>query len=309
MAVVTLEGVTKRYGAHLAVDNVSFEVGTGEIMGLLGPNGSGKTTILRILTGYLRPSAGTARVADFDIIREGRAARGRVGYVPEDAPLYPQMRVDEFLTFMGRLRGIDGKRLHRSLALACERLALESVRATIIGRLSRGYRQRVSLAQALLHEPDLLVLDEPTNGLDPGQIIEFRGLIRAAAEQCAVIVTSHILGEIERVADRVAILLDGRLLAVHQVKAAREFRVRVRTDLALHVRPILTSTAGIEGVVEEPPANETAAWRVRVVGMLGREAVMSRLCASGIAVIELAEIGSDLETTFLALTAKHKRAA
>ena len=141
MAVVALDGLTKRYGALLAVDQVSFEVGKGEIMGLLGPNGSGKTTILRMLTGYLRPSAGTARVAGFDIVRDGRVARGRVGYVPEDAPLYPHMRVDEFLSFMGRLRGLEREKLSERLAIVCERLALQDVAKTIIGRLSRGYRQ------------------------------------------------------------------------------------------------------------------------------------------------------------------------
>ena len=214
----TLDRLSKRYGAHLAVDGVSLEVGQREVVGLLGPNGSGKTTILRVLTGYLRPSAGTAQVGGFDLVRQGRAARGRIGYVPEDAPLYPHMRTDESLAFMGRLRGLEGERLRNRMAFARERLALEDVRATIIGRLSRGYRQRVAIAQAILHEPELLVLDEPTNGLDPRQIIQLRGLIRGLAEHCAVIVTSHILSEIERIADRVAILLDGRLLAVVRMR-------------------------------------------------------------------------------------------
>jgi ABC-2 type transport system ATP-binding protein len=209
-----LDHLSKRYGVHLAVDGVSFEVGRHEVVGLLGPNGSGKTTILRVLTGYLRPSGGSAQAGGFDLVREGRAARGRVGYVPEDAPLYLHMRVDEFLSFMGRLRGLEGQILHNRLAFARERLALDDVRGTIIGRLSRGYRQRVAIAQAILHQPELLVLDEPTNGLDPRQIIEVRGLIRGLAAHCSVIVTSHILSEIERVADRVAILLNGRLLAV-----------------------------------------------------------------------------------------------
>ena len=219
-AVATLEGLGKRYGPRLAIDGVSFEVGDREVMGLLGPNGSGKTTILRILAGYLRPSAGTARVDGFDVVRDGRAARRRVGYVPEDAPLYPHMRVNEFLAFMGRLRGLEGKALRSAVDAARERLALQAVRHALIGRLSRGYRQRVALAQAVLHEPRLLILDEPTNGLDPRQIIELRGLIRRLAEHCAVLVTSHILAEIERIADRAAILLDGRLLAVHRVERA-----------------------------------------------------------------------------------------
>ena len=206
--------LAKRYGAHVAVDDVSFDVGQHEVLGLLGPNGSGKTTVLRVLTGYLRPSAGVVRVADFDLVRQGAEARGRIGYVPEDAPLYPHMRVREFLAFMGGLRGLRGDALHRRMDLVFERLALGDKRSVIIGRLSRGFRQRVAIAQAMLHEPELLVLDEPTNGLDPRQIIEFRGLIRGLAANCAVIVTSHILREIELVADRVAILLGGRLLTV-----------------------------------------------------------------------------------------------
>ena len=212
--VAVLDRLSKRYGTHPAVDGVSLEVGRREVVGLLGPNGSGKTTILRVLTGYLRPSAGTAQVGGFDLVRQGQAARGRIGYVPEDAPLYPHMRTDESLAFMGRLRGLEGERLYNRMDFARERLGLEGVRATIVGRLSRGYRQRVAIAQAILHEPELLVLDEPSNGLDPRQIIQLRGLIRGLAEHCAVIVTSHILSEIERIADRVAILLDGRLIAV-----------------------------------------------------------------------------------------------
>jgi ABC-2 type transport system ATP-binding protein len=308
--VVALDRLSKRYGARLAVDGVSFEVARGEILGLLGPNGSGKTTVLRMLTGYLRPSAGTAEIAGFDVVRDGRAARGRVGYVPEDAPLYPDMRVDEFLFFMGRLRGLDGPQLERALALARERFALNSVRSTIIARLSRGYRQRVSLAQALLHDPDLLVLDEPTNGLDPRQIIEFRGHVRAAAERCAVIITSHILGEIERVADRAAILLDGRLLAVKPICSSALLRIRIRAEGAAQLRSVLASTGGIEEMIEDrAEAEEAAAWRVRLADRSAREGLVSALCAAGATIIEVGEIGSDLETTFLRLTAEQKRAA
>jgi ABC-2 type transport system ATP-binding protein len=307
MAVVSLEGLSKRYGPHLAVDDVSFDVGQREVMGLLGPNGSGKTTILRILTGYLRPSAGTVRVAGFDVVRDGRAARRRVGYVPEDAPLYPHMRVNEFLEFMGRLRGLDGSMLRTSIGSASERLSLGDVGETIIGRLSRGYRQRVCLAQAVLHAPDLLVLDEPTNGLDPRQIIEFRELIRGLAGQCSIVVTSHILAEIARLADRVAILLGGRLLAVRPLGAAGSVRLRVRADIGASVTPLLQAAvaevgAGAE-IVGEPPGDGMVSWRVRAVDRAAADRLVGRLVAAGIGVVELSEAGSDLEETFLAVTA------
>lgn len=302
MTVVSLEGLSKSYGTHLAVDDVSFDVGQREVMGLLGPNGSGKTTILRILTGYLRPSAGTVRVAGFDVVRDGRAARRRVGYVPEDAPLYPQMRVNEFLAFMGRLRGLEGQRLRASLDLARERLGLEDVGETIIGRLSRGYRQRVCLAQAVLHEPALLVLDEPTNGLDPRQIIEFRDLIRGLADQCSIVVTSHILAEIARLADRVAILLGGRLLAVRQLNASGSVRIRARTDIAPGVASVLrTAIAGAE-IIEQPQTDGMVSWHVRVAEPGAIDRIVTRLGAAGIGVVEVSETGVDLEETFLAVT-------
>lgn len=217
MAVLSLDRLSKRFGARCAVDDVSFEVREREVFGLLGPNGSGKSTILRLVTGYLYPSSGTIRIEGLDVVRAARAARERIGYVPEDSPLYGHMRVVEYLSFMGRLRGMTGRALERAVDAAVERLSLGSVRRTIIERLSRGYRQRVSLAQAVLHRPPLLVLDEPSNGLDPRQIIELRGLLRQLANDCAVLVTSHILAEIERTADRAAILLDGRLLTVERV--------------------------------------------------------------------------------------------
>ena len=214
LPVVRVEHLTKFYGARRAVDDVSFDMQPGEVMGLLGPNGSGKSTILRILTGYLQPTSGRAQVCGFDVVTQSLQARRCVGYVPEDAPLYAHMRVHEFLTFMGRLRGLQGAACARAIDDVVERLSFGPYRLELIGKLSRGYRQRVAIAQALLGRPKLLILDEPTNGLDPRQIIEVRELIVALARDLAVLVTSHILVEIERVAHRVAILLDGRLLAV-----------------------------------------------------------------------------------------------
>ncbi len=216
-AIVTIEGVGKRYGRVAAVSDVSLEVRRGEVLGLLGPNGSGKTTLLRMLTGYLAPTAGRLTVAGFDTERQPMEARRRIGYVPESLPLYGHMRVGEFLSFIARLRGLSRKAAPDAVAEVIGRVRLDDVAAAPIRTLSRGYRQRVAIAQALVHGPDILVLDEPTNGLDPRQIIETRTLIRGLAGERTVIMSSHILGEVEKIADRVAILLRGRLLDVRSM--------------------------------------------------------------------------------------------
>lgn len=216
--LVVASGLSKRFGRRLAVDNVSFTINSGEVLGLLGPNGSGKSTILRMLVGCLRPSAGMATVAGYDVIADGCAARSHLGYVPEDVPLYDAMRVEEFLCMMAGLKGVPADRIGGALERVCAEFGLDDVRRLTISQLSRGYRQRVGIAQALLNDPPLLILDEPTNGLDPRQIIECRELILKLAGDHAVLVTSHILSEIEKVADRAAILLDGRLLAIDDLK-------------------------------------------------------------------------------------------
>jgi gliding motility-associated transport system ATP-binding protein len=307
VAVASVERLGKRYGRRQAVDGVSFEVNEREVVGLLGPNGSGKTTILRVLTGYLRPSEGAVRIDGFDVVSDGHQARARVGYVPENAPLYGHMRVDEFLHFMGRLRGMRGPALRRGVESARARLALEPVGDAVIGRLSRGYRQRVSIAQAVLNEPKLLVLDEPTNGLDPRQVIELRGLLRTLAHDSAVLVTSHILAEMERVADRVAILLDGRLLAVHSLTPGpgrgASLRVRARADQADEVAAVLSGLPGIGGVTPEEPGETLAGWRVEVAEAGAAPHVAAALCLAGIASVETIEVAPGLEELFLRLTA------
>jgi len=304
-AVIVAEQLTKWYGPRLAVDHVSFTVGAGEIMGLLGPNGSGKTTILRIFTGYLRPSSGAARIADLDVVDDALAARRRVGYVPEDAPLYPGMGVAEFLRFMGRLKGLAGAGLTAAVDAGLERLRLGSMRATQIGRLSRGYRQRVAIAQALLGDPPLLILDEPTNGLDPRQIIEMRELIRALGGERTIVVTSHILGEIERVADRVAILLAGRMLGTHAVGAThggRRLRVRLRGEEA-PVRACLAEVPGVAAVhLEGRPAASAPVYLLDVADASVAEAVAKAVIAAGFGLSSLELAPVDLEALFLELT-------
>lgn len=214
---VVVDRVTKRYGGIAAVRDVSLQVAQGEVLGLLGPNGSGKTTLLRMLTGYLSPSSGRIRVAGHDTMRAAMAARRCVGYVPEAIPLYSHMRVREFLTFMARLRGLPRHATAAAIGETAERLSLTDALAAPIRTLSRGFRQRVAIAQALVHAPDVVILDEPTNGLDPRQIIETRRLIQELAGRHTVIISSHILGEIAKVAQRVAVLLRGELLAVRSI--------------------------------------------------------------------------------------------
>jgi len=297
--VIVADKLTKYYGARLAVDEVSFEVRPNEVMGLLGPNGSGKSTILRILTGYLRPTSGNARVAGFDVVGQGLEARSQLGYVPEDVPLYTQMRVNEFLDFMGRVRGVGNTRLPVAVDEVIERLSLGRVRNLLISKLSRGYRQRVAIAQALLGKPKLLILDEPTNGLDPRQIIEVRELIRTLSQELSILVTSHILTEIERVAHRVAILLDGKLLTVHALGAggSTRFRIRLRGASESAVRASLQAVQGV-GVVESLPSQGTYI----LESTIGTAPAVSALVQAGLAVEEVTSSGSGLEELFLRLT-------
>jgi ABC-2 type transport system ATP-binding protein len=305
--VVVAEHLTKRYGRRLGVEDVSFEAGAGEVLGLLGPNGSGKTTILRILTGYLQASSGRASVAGFDIVEQGLEARRRIGYVPEDVPLYPSMRVGEFLAFMGRLKGLDGQALRQAVDATGTRLALEGVRGLAVGKLSRGYRQRVMIAQALLNDPDVLVLDEPTNGLDPRQIIEVRELIRSLSARHTILVTSHILSEIERVASRVAILLNGRLLSVQPLErgASPRLRIRVRAASPDAVRAVLGAVPGVTGIVSATQVGKGVQDLVVQLGARSAaEAVAARLAAGGFGLLEMTEARTDLEELFLELTGR-----
>jgi ABC-2 type transport system ATP-binding protein len=305
--VVVAEHLSKRYGRRLGVDDVSFEAGAGDVLGLLGPNGSGKTTILRILAGYLHASSGRASVAGFDVVEQGLEARRRIGYVPEEVPLYPGMRVDEFLAFMGRLKGVDARRLHHAVDASCARLALDDVRAVAIGKLSRGYRQRVMIAQALLNDPELLILDEPTNGLDPRQIIEVRELIRSLSARHTILVTSHILTEIERVATHVAILLQGRLLTVQPLEqsAATRLRLKVRSASADAVPVRLGAVPGVARVVSvAASADDVHDFVVEVAGPSTAEDVAAGLAAGGFGLLEMTETRPDLERLFLDLTSR-----
>lgn len=217
---VSVRGVSKRYGSVLALDDLSIDIRPGEIFCLLGPNGSGKTTFIRLLAGFLSPSAGELTVAGFDVQRQAMQARRLIGYAPESAPLYRHMRVGEFLGFMAHLRQVPSGMIRAAVAQVAVQLALTDKLNAPIPTLSRGYRQRVSIAQALVHSPQLLILDEPSNGLDPRQIIEMRNLIRSLSGRYTVLMSSHILPEVAKTADRVAVLLNGRLRGMRPVSAS-----------------------------------------------------------------------------------------
>ncbi len=211
--MIKVSGVTKKYPARLAVDDISFEVGRGEIVGFLGPNGAGKTTTMRMLAGYLSADSGSIEVAGFNVAEHPQEVRRRIGYLPESCPLYPEMRVDEYLRFRAELKGVKAAVRKAKIAEVKEQCGLTEVGKRIIGQLSKGYRQRVGLADSLVHDPDLLILDEPTVGLDPFQIRQVRELIERLAERHTVLLSTHILQEVEAICERILIINEGRIAA------------------------------------------------------------------------------------------------
>jgi len=211
--MVTIENLTKYYGPVLAVDSVSFEVAKGEVVGFLGPNAAGKTTTMRVITCYLKPTSGTVSVAGYDIYKHPVEVRKRIGYLPENNPLYPEMNVVDYLNYIAELRQVPAAERSRRVKEMIGITGLEDVLWKDIGELSRGYRQRVGLAQSMVHDPDILIFDEPTSGLDPNQIIEIRKLIREIGREKTVILSTHILPEVSATCDRVLIINDARLVA------------------------------------------------------------------------------------------------
>ena len=210
--MIEIEGLTKRYGQHQVVDNLTFSCAPGEVLGFLGPNGAGKSTTMKMITGFVAPSAGTASICGHDILTDTLAAQQRIGYLPEGAPLYAEMTPAQFLDFIADVRGLSGKRRRERLDEVIELLHLGPVLNQTIETLSKGFKRRVGLAQAILHDPDVLILDEPTDGLDPNQKHEVRELIRSMSAEKLIVISTHILEEVEAVCTRAIIIADGRLL-------------------------------------------------------------------------------------------------
>ena len=234
--MIKVEGLTKRYARTVAVDNISFEVEKGQITGFLGPNGAGKTTTMRILTCFLPPTEGTANVAGFDVIQQPMEVKRRIGYLPETPPVYPDMDVSEYLEYAGRLKQISSADIKKRTDEAIGKCNLGGVRHKLIGKLSKGYRQRVGLAQAIIHNPDVLILDEPTSGLDPKQIIEIRDLLKSLAGEHTIILSTHILTEVEQSCEKVIIISQGKLVATDSV-ANLTNRLRGSEAVNIEVEP------------------------------------------------------------------------
>jgi len=232
--MITVSELTKRYARTTAVDGISFQVEKGSIVGFLGPNGAGKTTTMRMLTCFLPPTSGSATVAGFDVLQAPLEVKRRIGYLPEAPPLYSEMRTAEYLTFVGKLKGLSGAELRQRVDAVCERCAVADVKTKLLGKLSKGYRQRVGLAQAILHNPDVLILDEPTAGLDPKQINETRDLIRSLAGDHTIILSTHILPEVEQTCQQVIIINKGKLVATDSVSNLQN-RARGSESILLEV--------------------------------------------------------------------------
>lgn len=310
--MIKVDGLTKRYASTMAVDHISFGVEKGEIVGLLGRNGAGKTTTMRMLTCFLPPSEGQASVAGFDVVDQPMEVKKRIGYLPETPPLYPDMTVTDYLHFVGRIKGIAAADLTKRVDEAAGRCAIADVRNKLIAKLSKGYRQRVGLAQAMLHNPDVLILDEPTSGLDPKQISEVRELIASLAGDHTVILSTHIMSEVEHSCSRAIIISRGKIAAIDTVSNLRrrltgtsavKMEVRGAGLEATEVRRAVERTEGVNrAMVKEA---ETGRAVLEVEAMPGAEirgSLARVIVGAGWDLEELTSIGAGLEEAFLELT-------
>jgi len=254
--MIQVEHLTKRYAGKTAIHNLNFQVNQGEIVGFLGPNGAGKSTTMRILAGFLPPTSGCASVAGYNVFENSVEARSHLGYMPEDVPLYREMRVREYLSFRGALKGLSRKKLKQRLEAVTELCSLTDVSKKLISTLSKGYRQRVGLADALIHEPDLLILDEPTIGLDPNQIRQVRQLIRELSQKHTILLSTHILSEVSATCGRVIIINNGEILAddtpadlVKKMRTAGRIRLEINPSQQNDAIEVLKKVPGVREVV------------------------------------------------------------
>jgi ABC-2 type transport system ATP-binding protein len=318
--MISVSELTKKYARNTAVDHISFEVQKGQIVGFLGPNGAGKTTTMRMLTCFLPPTAGKATVAGFDVLEQPLEVKKRIGYLPEAPPLYQEMRTVEYLTFVGRLKGLAGSDLKQRVETVCERCAIADVKNKLLGKLSKGYRQRVGLAQAIIHNPEVLILDEPTAGLDPKQINETRDLIKSLAGDHTIILSTHILPEVEQTCEQVIIINKGKLVATDSVSNLRNRAggtESVLVEVAARrgaldtptVQERLEKVAGVSRVVFKEQRQHGSAFEVENnKGTLVRGELARAIVDAGWDLNELRPAAASLEEIFLQLTQEQSAA-
>jgi ABC-2 type transport system ATP-binding protein len=307
-AVIEVQHLTKQYGPVTAVSDVSFKVEKGEILGFLGPNGAGKTTTMRILTGYMPATDGKAFVAGYDVAEQPIEAKRRTGYLPEVPPLYPDMTVSEYLTFCAKIKGVPKAEQKTRVAASMERTKIADVANRHCAKLSKGYRQRVGLAQALLHNPDVLILDEPTAGLDPKQIIETRNLIKGLAGDHTIVLSTHILPEVSQTCGRVVIINRGRVVAVD---TPENLTSRLGGTGAMYVEidtagsdasSVLGGVAGVTGVSVSTTRGSVTGYEVASTGRDVRRELASAIVGRGWGLLELRPMRMSLEEIFLQVT-------
>jgi ABC-2 type transport system ATP-binding protein len=309
--VIEVHSLSRYYGERRAVDDVSFSIRTGEVVGLLGLNGAGKSTTLKVLAGLILPSSGTVTVDGFDMSQAPVAVRSRIGFLPEDPPLYTEMTVTEFLFFVGGLRGLGRPAIAERLPVVLGIAQLNEVAGRVIGELSHGFRKRVGIAQAIIHSPKLIILDEPISGLDPVQIVDMRAVIRSLAKESTVIVSSHILSEISQTCDRLIVLHDGRLVATGteaelaaNLKTGGTIDVSVRGTIQAAIA-VINAVSGVGEVVAIAESDGRAQLRVNMKEDC-REAIVSALVAGGLGVRGVEDAADELEQIFLDLTRSGK---
>jgi len=297
--MIELEHLTRRYGELTAVDDLSFTIGRGEVVGLLGHNGAGKTTVMKMLTGFLEPSGGTIRIGDLQLGRDTRAIQARIGYLPENCPVWPEMTVIDLLEYQAALHGVPEQRRSAAVARAIRRTELKAKATESIQTLSRGYRQRVGVAQAILHEPDIVILDEPTNGLDPTQILHMRDLIRELARGATVIVSTHILQEVQAVCQRVVIMRSGRkVLDARLDDLQRGARLQVTLDKGEKAaRALLEGVEGVGAVRLEQSVGGRFRYAVEAAESVA-PLISAAVARAGFALHGLCPERRDLETVF-----------
>ncbi|AFY77205.1 ABC-type multidrug transport system, ATPase component [Pleurocapsa sp. PCC 7327] len=306
---IYVEHLSKIYGSTAAIQDVDFSVATGEILGFLGPNGAGKTTTMRILSGYIPATTGTAKIAGYDVHEQSMEVRRRIGYLPENPPLYPDMTVEGFLTFVARIKGVNAGDRASKVNFAIERCQLKEKRKVVIRKLSKGYKQRVGIAQAIVHDPPVIILDEPTVGLDPKQIIEVRNLIKSLAGQHTIILSTHILPEVSMTCDRVAIINRGKVVAtdtpdnlMSQLSESAGYELEVEGD-ATGAQPLLEILPGVSRIAIDRSENRDRAI-VRITCQPnvepGRE-IANLIVSQGLGLYEMRRTRPTLEDVFLNL--------